>query len=170
MSGVLVVSISLGGAVLLLLVMVALARRLERRRGLEVLAGFRGRRVLGMTSNANFFGRESQGPGQLRGNGVLVLTPETLYFEMWAPRRAHEIPVAAIREVGIRKSHLGKTRFRPLLHVTFTDERGREDSSAWLLRDVETWRAALEKLAVEQVGRLPGEADRRVGRSSEARR
>jgi hypothetical protein len=146
----LVVLISLGGTVALFVVMGALARRLERRRGLEVLAGFRGREVLGMTSNANFFGRESLGGGQLRGNGVLVLTPETLYFEMWAPRRAHEIPVAAIRAVELRKSHLGKTRFRPLLHVTFTDEGGREDSSAWLLRDVETWRAALEKLAQKE--------------------
>jgi hypothetical protein len=140
------VVLAVAGAVVLLLILLGIARLLEKRRAQQVLARFAGQEVLGLTSNALFFGRESLGMAQVRGNGGLVLTPEQLFFEMWAPRRQVAIPVGSIGAITTPKSHLGKSRFRPLLKVEYKNEAGNADSCAWLVRNLETWRAALERL------------------------
>jgi hypothetical protein len=149
---VIAVTCALALAGVLVLVIGGLARRLERQRAQEVLARFAGREILGLNSNALFFGQASKGVGQLRGNGVLVLTPARLFFEMWAPRRELSIPVASITSVSTPRSHLGRTSFRPLLEVKHKDEQGRGDSSAWLIQNVETWHAALERLVALRTG------------------
>jgi hypothetical protein len=134
------------GVALLLTLTFTFTRRLEKRRAEEVLARFAGQEILGLTSNALFFGQQSRGPGQVRGNGVLLLTRSQLFFQMWAPRREYTIPLDAIRAVSTPKSHLGKTRFRPLLKVEYTNSAGDSDSCAWLLGNLETWSAALQKV------------------------
>ena len=48
---------------------------------------FKDEKVLGAFGSENFFGQESLGLGQIRGNGVLVLTEKELYFEMWHPKK-----------------------------------------------------------------------------------
>jgi hypothetical protein len=79
---------------------------------------------------ANFFGQESHGVTQLRGNGTLVLTDNELYFERLLPRREYRIPLHAIRALETVTSYLGKSIFRPLLKVVFVDEAGNTDSMA----------------------------------------
>ena len=97
---------------------------------------------------ANFFGLESQGPMQLRGNGSLVLTPEALVFDQWVPARRLSIPRRQIIEVSTARSHLGKSVFRPLLKVRFRQQDGAEDAVAWLVGDLESWLAALRQQPV----------------------
>lgn len=93
---------------------------------------------------ANFYGQESKGVMQMRGNGTLVLTDNELYFEGWLPRREFRIPVSAIQSIETPNSYLGKTNFRPLLKVAFKDDAGGIDSMAWLVSDVEAARQAVE--------------------------
>jgi hypothetical protein len=133
-------------AVLLVLVIRVVARSIEKKRAAEVMRRFAGQEILGATSNALFFGRESRGKGQVRGNGVLVLTPELLYFEMWAPKRRFAIPLESISAVSAPKSHLGKSRFRPLLKVEYKNPQGQADSCAWLIKNLETWHGALSRI------------------------
>ena len=144
------VVVAVAGAVVfafvLILVIRAIARSIEKKRAKEVMARFVGQEVLGATSNALFFGQESRGMGQVRGNSVLVLTPEQLYCEMWSPRRRFEIPVGSITEISTPESHLGKTRFSKLLKVSYENASGRDDSCAWLIRNLDTWQGALTKL------------------------
>lgn len=165
MTGPLSVLIAVGCAVVfaaaLVAVLLGIARSLEKRRAAEVLARFAGQEILGATSNALFFGQQSRGRGQVRGNGVLVLTPELLVFELWSPRRRFEIPVGSITAVSTPKSHLGKSRFRPLLKVEYENRGGQVDSCAWLIGNLETWHAALTRLtAMRAAAAAEGGGDR----------
>jgi hypothetical protein len=92
---------------------------------------------------ANFFGRESRGVLQLRGNGCLALSDDTLAFAMWFPRRTLVVPRASITAVEATDSHLGKRIGRPLLRIRFTGPDGEPDAAAWYVRDLPRWRATL---------------------------
>ena len=146
MPALIAVTCALIFAFALVVVIRLIARAIEKKRAAEVMARFAGQEVLGASSQALFFGQESKGMGQVRGNGVLVLTPELLYFELWTPRRRFEIPVASITAVSSPKSYLGKSRSRPLLKVEYENRGGQADSCAWLVRNRETWRGALSRI------------------------
>ena len=94
---------------------------------------------------ASFFGQQSRGPGQIRGNGTLILTESELIFEMWLPRREFRIPLASIESLENPKSFLGKSRFTPLLKVVFNDQQGSKDSMAWQVRDLSGWMEQIDK-------------------------
>lgn len=110
-----------------------------------ILDRFKGRKVLKTSPGADFFGQESLGLRQVRGNGVLILTEEELYFQMWVPNREFHIPVSSIVGVETPKSHLRKTKLKPLLKVIFNNRKNEIDSSAWLVKDLSVWREVLER-------------------------
>jgi len=96
-----------------------------------------------IVAGANFFGQESRGVTQMRGNGTLVLTDSELYFELLLPRREFHIPLASIQAIETATSHLGKTIGRPLLKVVFRNEAGQTDSIVWYVSDVEGLKQAI---------------------------
>jgi hypothetical protein len=98
-----------------------------------------------MKGKANFFGIESRGVMQIRGNGILLLTDTDLVFGMFRPTREFLIPLANIEKVELVKSHLTKTVFQPLLKVYFTNEEGAADSVAWWLANPAEWKNVLEQ-------------------------
>lgn len=87
---------------------------------------------------ANFFGLESKGSAQVRGNGALALTADHLWFSLLTPQTEITIPLADVLEVSLVEGHLGKTMASPLVHVRFRAADG-EDAAAWLVRDPERW-------------------------------
>jgi hypothetical protein len=93
---------------------------------------------------ALFYGQESKGKMQMRGNGILVLTQDELYFEWLLPRREFRIPLTAVQAVETPSSYLGKTNFRPLLKVVFQNDSGQTDAMGWIVPDVEAARQAIE--------------------------
>ena len=95
---------------------------------------------------ANFFGQESLKLKQVRGNGVLILTPSELFFEMWLPKRIFQIPITDIIEIEKTKWHLKKTKSRDLLKIIFTNPTGEIDSAAWLIRDLDMWISDIRNL------------------------
>ena len=96
-------------------------------------------------TQANFFGQESHGWGQIRGDGILILTAGTLIFEMWLPRREFRILLHKIQRIETPTSFLGKSRFRELLKVVFINEMGERDAMAWQVGGLEEIMAALKK-------------------------
>lgn len=92
---------------------------------------------------ASFFGQESRGAGQLRGNGTLILTDSELIFEMWVPNREFHIPLQTIQSLENPTSFLGKSRFTPLLKVVYTNEQGTTDAMAWQVPDLAGWMQAI---------------------------
>ncbi|MCG8431220.1 MAG: hypothetical protein MJA29_08600 [Candidatus Omnitrophica bacterium] len=133
--------------VLVLLVVFFAGKSLQLKRTKEVLDKFRGKKVYGVTSDANYFGRESEGRMQMRGNGVLVFTPEELYFEMWLPQEELRIPLSSITGVETPMRHLGKSKGRRLLKVHFRNEKGEKDSAAWIVNRLEKWKKALTDIS-----------------------
>ncbi len=109
------------------------------KRSNSILSKFEGKDILRTCVGANFFGQESLKLRQVRGNGVLVLTPKELYFEMWVPKRVYRIPLYSIIDFEETKWHLRKTKNRPLLKIIFTNHNGETDSAAWIVRDLDLW-------------------------------
>lgn len=110
-----------------------------------IAAQYRPDEILMQDLKANSFGVESEGVFQPRGNGGLVLTGNALHFFMFLPRKQVRVPIAAISEVALTKSHLGKTTPFDLLKVRFSTDRG-PDSIAWYLTDPRAWKAQIEAL------------------------
>jgi hypothetical protein len=115
-----------------------------RRAEQQLDAALAGQPVLLRDSMANFFGLASLGPVQLRGNGSLALTRETLGFMRALSKQPPLlIPRSAIQKVETTRSHLGKRVGRPLLTVHFVNAAGEVDVVAWLVRDHDRWVAQL---------------------------
>jgi hypothetical protein len=113
--------------------------------GRERAAQIRFPNARAIVSGANFFGQESSGVGQLRGNGTLVLTDQELYFERWLPQREYRIPLSAIHSIETPTAFLGKSNSRPLLKVNYQDADGNTDAMAWLLPDLAGFKRQLEE-------------------------
>lgn len=93
--------------------------------------------------NAVFFGQESKGLGQVRGNGTLAITEREVYFRKWLPATEYTIPLSSIQAVETPTSFLGKSYGRPLLKLVYRDENGQPDSIAWYVPQLEAVTKAL---------------------------
>jgi hypothetical protein len=121
--------------------------RLFKKRIEEIVAKFQESEIIKVSESVNYFGLESKGVMQIRGNGVLILTNKKLFFEMWVkPKTIVEIPLNSIQKIEAVKSHLGKTKFRKLLKISFINDQQNLDSVAWLVRDLEGWMWLLVKM------------------------
>jgi hypothetical protein len=143
------------GSIVLLVVIRVVASRLKRRALDEIRRKFAGRTIVRQSVGANYFGRSSAGLGQVRGNGVLVLTADELYFLMFAPHRELTIPLNTVTSVSTPRSHLGKTAGVRLLRVDFRAGTG-EDTAAWAVRGVDEWLADLRRYQPAWAGRGDG--------------
>jgi hypothetical protein len=88
---------------------------------------------------ASFFGQESRGVTQMRGNGLLILTDTALLFQMWVPNQEFRIPLRSIQSLENPRSFLGKSRLTPLLKVVYTNEQEVTDAMAWQVPDLAAW-------------------------------
>lgn len=122
-------------------------RKTRRRVAEEVRTRLGEDRIVVIDDFANFFGVESRGATQMRGNGCLAATSEEVVFLMWLPRRELRISRERITSVERVRSHLGKRIGRDLLKVAFADETGLPDSVAWFVRDLPAWEEALSPWA-----------------------
>jgi hypothetical protein len=117
---------------------------LEKRLKPVIQARFAGREVLRAAYEANFFGLQSRGLAQVRGNGALVLLRDKLYFLQAVTKREITMPLADIEAVSLVKSHLGKRIGRPLLRVDFRAAAA-ADAVAWYVYDAAAWKSAIEE-------------------------
>lgn len=105
------------------------------RADVEVL---RGRTPTIIDEAALFFGLESKGPVQLRGNGCLVLVDDELVFLQWVTDRVVRVRLADVIAVDTARGHLGKRIARDLLRVRWRVDGG-EESAAWFVHDLAAW-------------------------------
>lgn len=138
-TALLAVGCSLGAIILVFGIALILLRRLARRRLRETRVELGAEHILHLSKSANFFGVESAGMSQLRGNGVLTLTPDSLVFKMYLPDREYRIPLDKVLEAGVASSFLDKRVGRPLLVVCFSDEEGAEDSMGLYVPHARRW-------------------------------
>ncbi len=114
----------------------------------RVRARYRPDQILLEDRGANFFGRQSAGVLQVRGNGSLVLTATDLHFFMLVPKSEICIPLSSIREMTITKHHLHKVTPFDLLKLVFS-ESDQIDSIAWYLSDPIMWKKRIEALQAD---------------------
>ena len=101
--------------------------------------------IIGVTTNANFFGEQSKGAKQVRGNGALVLTKDRIYFIRAVPFKEYTIPLKSVSKVSLPNSSNGKSIFSKLLCIQY--ETGSElDAVAWAVKNPESWKKSIEKL------------------------
>ena len=142
MSPVAIVVVVGAGVFLLLFVAFMLVRQMAAAREREARERFPNARML--LPNVNFFGQQSLGVMQGRGNGTMVLTDSELHYERWLPRKAFRVTLAAIDSIETPTSFLGKTMFRPLLKVNFKNDAGQPDAMAWLVPDLDGTKRTIE--------------------------
>lgn len=123
-----------------------MVKKLFQTRINEILDGFKDKNIILSLNSANFFGQQSRKSTQVRGNGVLILTAEDLYFEMWRPKKILQIPISSVLKIEITKLFLHKSVFRKLLKVVFTNQEGEEDAAAWWVTSLDKWIEELENL------------------------
>jgi hypothetical protein len=133
----------LAGILVLLVIQRVIMGALRHRMMKMVQERFAGHGIQLMSLGANFFGQQSRGMAQIRGNGALVLLDDRLCFILAAPRREFVIPLQQITGVTLAKSHLGKTILQSLLRVDYTTDQG-PDAIAWALSDPEKWLREIE--------------------------
>ena len=121
-------------------------KKFFRKRINEIHEKYNDKSVLLVDDISNFFGLESSGVRKVRGNGVLLLTEEELFFGMWKPKKELLIQIKSIIEITNPKSHMHRSVFKPLLKVTFTNENGESDSAAWYVPKLDDWNNVLNKL------------------------
>lgn len=105
---------------------------------------FAGVEIERQSAIANFFGLESKGGAQVRGNGALVVTADRVWFQRLGAGAPIVIPRRDVKAAEVVSSHAGKTVGRPLLKLTFDDEHGGTDAVAWYVPDAESWAEALQ--------------------------
>ena len=93
---------------------------------------------------ALFFGQESRGATQMRGNGTLVFDTEEVVFRQWVVDRVFRVPYRAIQAVETPRSFLGKSQGVQLLKIRYRTDDGAEDSMAWRVRDLDGSMRAIE--------------------------
>ncbi|WP_067657750.1 hypothetical protein [Nocardia harenae] len=128
-----------GGVIALTIVFVT--GRVKQSSARAVEATFAPGEVLRSDPMANFFGWESKGGRQIRGNGALVLTGQRLWFRRAGAAEPLEIPLSAVTGVDIVRSHNGKSVRRDLLRVAVQG-----DSVAWWVREPAAWEGHLRSL------------------------
>ena len=123
-----------------------MVKKLFQKRISEIMDKFKDKNIILSANDANFFGQQSRKSTQVRGNGVLILTAEELYFEMWRPKKILQIPISSVLKIEITKSFMHKSVFRKLLKVVFTNQEGEEDAAAWWVTSLEKWIEELESV------------------------
>lgn len=141
----LIIALVLGGLVLIIGIPLAVQRFLKKPLGEAVEKRYSAEQVLLRDDKANCFGRALDGVLQIRGNGVLVLAAEELFFVRALPKAEFGVPLASISKMEITKSHLGKAVPYDLLKVHF-DADGQDDSVAWYLSEPAAWIERIEAL------------------------
>ena len=119
-------------------------KRIFKKRINEILEKYED--ILIYDEMANFFGLESLGVWKIRGNGVLLLTNEMLFYEMWKPKKELSISIESMIKITNPKSHLHRSVFKPLLKIIFKNENDEIDSAAWYVRNLNQWNQILNKL------------------------
>lgn len=125
-------------------------RKLEK----YVRSTFTESEIIGVTTRANFFGLQSRGSRQLKGNGAIILTDENLFAIRAIPFKEIIIPTTNITAVSLQHSFNGKTILKKLLCIHYQDG-GHEEALAYGVAHPEKWKLAIEKIISNQSRRYP---------------
>lgn len=141
---IIIISVSCG-VVLLLFSLGFLFRSTQKKLERYIQRKFNQKEIIGATTRANYFGLKSLGSRQIRGNGAIVLTRNTLFAIRAKPFQELIIPIENINEISLPTSFNGKSVFKKLLCIHYQTD-SQEEAIAWAVADPEKWKLTLEKV------------------------
>lgn len=100
--------------------------------------------IIAATTSANFFGLQSKGVKQARGNGALILTRKELCFIRALPFKEFIIPLSSVLKISLPTAFNGKSVFSKLLCIHFQTHSD-FDAMAWAVKNPEAWKQSIEK-------------------------
>lgn len=101
-----------------------------------------------LQTEALFMGVESNGIWQMSGNGLLVMTHDSLHFTRYAAKREIHIPLKNIESLETPRSFRGKSKGRPLLKINFRNDEGQSDAMGlWVPNLASVKQAISERLS-----------------------
>jgi len=110
---------------------------------------FNGIPVRALAADAYFYGMERNWDSQWRGNGVLLLTEEILYFRLWARNLDLTIPLNRVESVALSDSKgpgfLRRKRFR----VVYQGVDDHLRAATWLARKPQDWVGLIREILAE---------------------
>lgn len=83
---------------------------------------------------------------RVRGNGILVVLPDKLYFKKWLVGTEYTIPLRSIQSIELVKQFMGRHSLTPTLKVNFMAENGQAAAIGWSVRDAESVKQQIETL------------------------
>jgi hypothetical protein len=89
------------GVVCLLALLRLIFSSTQKKLGNHILKNFDKEKIVGATTRANFFGEQSKGVKQIRGNGALVLTKDKICYIRAIPFKEYMIPIKSITGISI---------------------------------------------------------------------
>jgi hypothetical protein len=143
-TALIIIASVIGGLIVLNIILRLVFATVRNRLRHKIAETFSPESIITSSLRANFFGLQSRGQKQIRGNAALVLTADTLWTCLGMPQREVKIPLIAVRNVTLAKSHCGKSVFVDLLRVEFDTSDGPE-IAGWYVSDAEAWRQAILK-------------------------
>lgn len=118
----------------------------QRRAGAD-LGKLLGTDIIMSARDANL--AENTADRNVRGNGMLALSPSELAFRDW-DGHSLRIPLPSIEEIEGTRLTMGGKPMRPLLKVRFADDQGEHQTVGWLVADAESWVSRIEELRMER--------------------
>ncbi len=143
-AGLIVAGSVILGLLLLLILLRIILRQVRSSLKTYIREHFDKTEILKSTVSANYFGRQSLGGRQVKGNGALVLTKDTLYFKRAVPHLEIIIPLTSILEISMPRSFNGRSVGGKLLCVEYKKEQ-EQDAIAWSLPGTGEWVFELKK-------------------------
>jgi len=137
----------IGGSAFLLLAVSLVFSSIRKKMKAHIRERFDKNEIIGSTTSVNFFGEQSKGGKQIRGNGALVLTKDELFFIRAMPFKEYVIPIKSITGVSTPTSFNGRSSLSRLLCVQYKTDSG-ADAIAWSIKEPGKWKEAIEMVMV----------------------
>lgn len=115
----------------------------------KVRQQFNGIPVRALAANAYFYGMERNWDSRWRGNGVLLLTEEMLYFRLWARNLDLSIPIERVKEVELSYGKgLGFLR-RKRVKVVYQGMDDHLRAASWTAHKPQNWVSMIQENLAE---------------------
>jgi len=127
-----------------LLALLMFLRKIRKKYREEIAERLKDKDIICHDNSAAYFGRESLKYKQMKGNGILILTKDELFFRRLLPKMELSIPLKYVQDVEMPSSFLGKSIFKSLLKIVYQTDTGEADSVAWYVKDLENFKKGIE--------------------------
>jgi len=102
--------------------------------------------ILFIDNGANLFGIDTLNSLQLRGNGLLIITEDSLFFRLFFPKKEIKIEMKRVFNIEFIKSFKGKSILRLLTKIDYNNNEGSIDSIVLYIKEKKKLKETIENI------------------------